>query len=65
MRMMIDRIEQDFIIAELPDGQILNLPRALLPDAAEGQVYLITRDTDDERARQVRIQAKMDRLFVD
>jgi hypothetical protein len=65
IRITIDRIEEDFVVAELPDGQTINIPYALFPDAAEGDVYFIEKDESETDARQERITEKMNRLFSD
>ena len=63
MKITIDRIESGVIIAELPDGQTLNLPGALLPEAAEGDIYNIEKDTAEGAARKEKIEKQMGRLF--
>ena len=42
MRVIIDRFEEDFAVAELPDGTMLNVPRVLFDGAREGDAAEIT-----------------------
>ena len=65
MKITIDRIENNIAVVELPDGQIIDLPIALFPDAAESDVYTIEKDKNETETRRKRIEDKMNRLFVD
>ncbi|MCL2433553.1 MAG: DUF3006 domain-containing protein [Clostridia bacterium] len=59
----IDKIEEDTAAVELPGGEIVDAPLALFPEACEGDVYFIKKDSEETRARRRRIEGKMDRLF--
>ena len=65
MKIVIERIENDILVAELPNGQFVNVPFALIPDAIEGDVYLVEKDTTETEERRARINRKMNSLFVD
>ena len=65
MKIIIDRIENGIIVAELPDGQPVNIPSILLPEAAESDIYTIEKDISEAENRRKRIGEKMDRLFKD
>ncbi len=65
MKITIDRIEKGFVVAELPDGQTVDIPKAVFPGAAEGDVYRIEKDCAGGDARRSRIADKMNRLFED
>ena len=62
MQIIIDRIEGEFAVVELPDMTTVNVPLGLFPDAQEGCVYQISKDNDEEAERRKRIQGKFDRL---
>ena len=62
---IIDRVEKDFIVVELPTGQLINVPIALIPDATEGSTYSIEKDDGDMQTRSERIQKKAEELFRD
>ena len=42
MRIIIDRFEEEFAVAELPDQTMLNVPKALFENAREGDAVEIT-----------------------
>ena len=63
MKITIDRIENDVVIIELPGGKTLDIPRLLFPDAEEGDVYNIEKDSAQRDARRCRMKVKMRRLF--
>ena len=43
MKLIIDRFEGDFAVVELPNGQMIDCPKVLLPDnAKEGMLMLNT-----------------------
>jgi hypothetical protein len=62
MRIIVDRIEGEFVVAELPDKTMLSVPLRLFPDAAEGNVYDIIKNTDETADRLERINEKFNRL---
>lgn len=44
MQMIIDRIEGDFFIVELPDGTMAKVEKAVLAQFSEGDVISIAKD---------------------
>jgi len=64
MKITIDRIENGIAVVELLDGQTVNMPCALFPEASEGDVYSIEKNTAETEAAKKRIEGKMNRLFV-
>lgn len=65
MKITIDRIENNVAVIELPDRKTLDIPRRLFPDAEEGDVYSIEKDSAQRDASRCRIEDKMRRLFHD
>lgn len=63
MKFTIDRIEGDYIVAELPDGSFANLPLVFVPDAKEGDIILIEPDREETQKHSEDIRARMNRLF--
>lgn len=47
MRISVDRFEGDFAVVETETGETVNMPRCLIPDAAEGDVISVTVDRDE------------------
>ncbi len=66
MKLIIDRFEGNFAIVELPDGQMINCPKVLLPnDAKEGSILNITVDIDATNEKLQENTNRMNRLFKD
>ncbi len=65
MKIIIDRIEKGFVVAELPDGRTVDIPEAVFPGVAEGDIYSIEKDCVGRDARRSRIDDKMKQLFED
>ncbi len=62
MKIVIDRIEGEFAVCELPDMQIVNIPLCLLEDAKEGDVYSIEKDESEKEERVKKAQSLFDKL---
>lgn len=62
MRVIVDRIEGDMLAVELEDMTTVDIPRAVAPDAVEGDVLDITVNNSETEARRLRIKEKMNRL---
>ena len=66
MRIIIDRIEGDFAIVELPSGQMIDCARAMLPDnAKEGSILNITVDEEATNDKLQKVTERMNKLFKD
>lgn len=65
MVITIDRIEKDTLVIELADGQMIDVPRALIPDAQEGFIYDIKKNELETQTRKQRIERKINKLFND
>ncbi len=64
MKFIIDRFEEDMAVVELEDGEMVDIPRQVLPrDAEEGDVLVIFIDIDETEARRRRIEDKFRNLF--
>ena len=60
---ILDRIEGEFIVAELPDGSFGNLPCVFAPSAKSGDIIDINVDKSATRRRSEEIKERMNRLF--
>ena len=66
MRIIVDRFEGDFAVVELPDGQMMDCPKALLPvNAKEGSIINITVDENASTKKLQRVTERMNKLFKD
>ena len=51
MTITIDRIEGNYLIVELENGKIINLPKELIPNAKENDIYSINLNKDEMKKR--------------
>lgn len=66
MKLIIDRFEGDFAVIELPDGKMIDCPKALLPDdAKEGSILNITVDETATNDKLKKVTDRMNKLFRD
>lgn len=66
MKLIIDRFEGDFAVIELPNGQMIDCPKAILPnDAKEGSVLEIIVDEKATNDKLQKITKRMNSLFRD
>ena len=66
MNLIIDRFEGDFAVIELPDGKMIDCPKALLPDdAKEGSILNITVDETATNDKLKKVTDRMNKLFRD
>lgn len=64
MRVIIDRIEEEIAVVEKNDGSFEEMPKRLIPpEAKEGDVLLITVDTESTIDRKEEITSLMDELW--
>jgi hypothetical protein len=63
-RVVIDRIEGDFTVVELPDRTMIDVPRVVFPDeAVEGDIIEIRIDRDEAKNQEVQIKGLMDEVW--
>ena len=65
MTFTIDRIEGNYLIVELENGKIINLPKELIPNAKENDIYAITLNRDEMKKRKNNINNLINDLFID
>ena len=65
MTITIDRIEGNYLIVELENGKIINLPKGLIPNAKENDIYTITLNKDEMKKRKNNINNLINDLFID
>ena len=63
MKIVADRIEGGYIVAELSDGRKENLPLVFAPDAKEGDVIDISIDKNSTKECKETVRSRLDRLF--
>ena len=65
MQVTVDRIEEDYIVLELEDGSVVDVPKILIPGAKEGDVIDIYINRDETDKKNTEVKKLMDDLFVD
>ena len=66
MKLVIDRFEGAFAVVELPNGQMIDCPKALFPDnAKEGSILNITVDEKATDTKLKEVTSRMNKLFKD
>ena len=66
MKLIIDRFEGNFAVVELPDGEMIDCPVALLPDnAKEGSILNISVDETATNDKLKKVTDRMNKLFID
>ena len=65
MQITVDRIEDEFLVVELEDGNIVDIPKELVPDAKEGDVIDIYINKEETENRKKEVKKLMDDLFND
>lgn len=65
MKVIIDRFENNCAVLELENGDLVNAPRALFPEAREGDVFRITKDDTARHVQSERIELLMQELWED
>lgn len=65
MKVIIDRIENNYAIVEIETGKSINIPKILVPGAKEGDVIKIEIDEAETIKRRKSIQELMNKVFKD
>ena len=63
MEVIVDRIEGEYVVVEMPDGQMVNLAKKLVPKAKEGDVISIKIDNTKTEKREKHIKELMADVF--
>ena len=63
MRVIVDRIEDNYMVIELEDGRFINISKDLIPDIKEGDVIDININHEETLKRKKEITQVMNDLF--
>lgn len=63
MKVIADQITGEFVLVELPDGKMANMPICLVPGVREGDVIEIGIDYQETDAKKHNAREKLNRLF--
>lgn len=66
MKSIIDRLEEEYAVCELENGETINIPRKDLPHEVKVGMVLNGLEIGYEETREIRnrIKGKMDKLFA-
>ena len=65
MTVIIDRLEGNTAVAELPGGTFAGIPLCLVPGVREGDAVTIRIDHEKTQEREKRIETLMEQVFRD
>lgn len=65
MTFTIDRIEDNYLIVELENGKTIDIPKELIPNAKENDIYTITLNESEMEKRKNNINNLINDLFID
>ena len=63
MKVIIDRFEGEYAVAEMPDGKMVNIPKVLLPEAEEGDVVEIKINKNETQKLKDEISELMESVW--
>lgn len=64
MEIIVDRIEGDYVIGEMPNGEIVNLSKKIVPEVQEGDVIIIKIDHQKTKKRKENIEKLINDVFA-
>lgn len=65
MQIIVDRIEDEYLVVELENGSMLDIPKELVPDAKEGDIIDIYVNEQATNERKKEVKNLMSDLFLD
>lgn len=65
MQLVVDRIEDEYLVVELEDGTIIDIPKEIVPNAKEGDIIDIYVNEEQTKKRKEEVKKIMDDLFID
>ena len=65
MEVIVDRIEEDYLVLELENKKNVNIPKELIPNATEGDIIDININYEKRAKREKEIEGLKKRLFID
>lgn len=65
MKVIVDRLEGDYVVVELEIGDVIHVPSLLFPNVKEGDVVRIEIDQMETERRKEKIEKMVNDIFVD
>lgn len=63
MEVIVNRIEGDYLVLELENGNIVDVPSELIPEAKEGDIITISINKEKTNKRKDEMQDLVDYIF--
>lgn len=63
MKVIIDRIEDEFAVCEFNTKKFVNIPKCIVPNAKEGDVINIEIDIEETKKRKEKINELINKVF--
>ncbi len=65
MEVIVDRIEGEYLVLELPSLKHINVPRILIPNALEGDIIDININYQKRKEKETEVKTISENLFLD
>ena len=65
MEVIVDRIEEDFLVLELEGEKHVNVPKMLIPNAREGDIIDMNINYEKRAKRESEINNLKSKLFIE
>lgn len=65
MEVIVNRIEGNYLILELENGNVIDVPKELIPEAKEGDIVNITIDKEKTKRKKEEIEHLINSIFED
>lgn len=65
MEVIVDHIEEEYLVVEIEEGKFTNMPKILVPNAKEGDVIVITIDESKRKELLNNVNNLVNNLFED
>lgn len=65
MEVIVNRIEGNYLVLELENGNVVDVPKELIPEAKEGNIVNIIIDKEKTDTRRKKMQELVDSVFED
>lgn len=65
MEVIVNRIEGNYLILELENGNVIDVPKELIPEAKEGDIVNITIDKEKTKRKKEEIENLINSVFED
>lgn len=65
MEVIVNRIEGNYLILELENGNVIDVPKELIPEAKEGDIITIVIDQEKTKRKKEEIENLVNSVFED